>query len=235
MAALAVINSSTLRLCQVTLGRRENFLLTAYTAIINFFGPLQSGPAFRVVYLKKRYKVNLKNYAMATFVYYFFYAAYSGLFLLSGLLRWWLLVVVALGVVAVVSLPRVAWFKPRLAKLDLRGWYYLAFSTLLQVCLVAAIYYTELHSVAPGVRLSQAIIYTGAANFALFVSITPAAIGIRESFLVLSQHLHHNGNATIVTANILDRATYILVLLLMAVFILVTHARRQLSLTSEED
>src|ERR1039457_6467157 len=82
MVALALINASTLRLCQVSLGSSENLLLTAYTAVINFFGPLQSGPAFRAVYLKQKYKINFKNYALATFVYYFFYVAFSVLFLL---------------------------------------------------------------------------------------------------------------------------------------------------------
>jgi uncharacterized membrane protein YbhN (UPF0104 family) len=234
VVALALINASTLRLCQISLGSSENLLLTAYTAVINFFGPLQSGPAFRAVYLKQKHKINLKNYALATFVYYFFYAAFSGLFLLSGLLKWWLLALIVIGFGIMVGLRRNPWLRPRLSKLDLHGWYYLALATLLQVSLVAAIYYTELRSVAPGVHLSQAIVYTGAANFALFVSITPGAIGFRESFLVFSRHLHHIGNATIVAANILDRAVYIVLLLAMAVFIFATHARRRLRLPAEE-
>lgn len=232
--ALALINAGTLRLCYIRMPASESLLLSSYSAVVNFFGPLQSGPAFRAVYLKKKYGVGLRNYTVASFVYYFFFAAFSGLFLLSGLLKWWLIGVGLLGLIILVVLRRNHRFSPRLKKLDLAGLYYLAGASLLQVSLIAAIYYTELRTVAPGTHLSQAIIYSGAANFALFVSLTPGAIGFRESFLVFSQHLHHISNSTIVAANIMDRAMYIVLLLIMALFIFGTHARRQLNLKTEE-
>jgi uncharacterized membrane protein YbhN (UPF0104 family) len=104
---------------------------------------------------------------------------------------------------------------------------------LLQVVIIIAIYYVELRSVAPGVRFSQALIYTGAANLAMFVSLTPGAIGFRESFLVLSRHLHHLSNTVIVSANILDRAMYFVLLLILALIIFTTHAREQLGVKSK--
>ncbi len=233
--ALTLNAYATLRLCKLRLDAAETFLVTAYTAVVNFFGPLQSGPAFRAVYLKKKYDLNLKNYAVASLFYFFFYGVFSGLFLLSGLLKWWLVPLVALGAVVSYLASRYSLIASRLAKLDLGGWYLMALASLLQVCLIAAIYYSELHSVAPGVTLSQAVIYTGAANLALFVSITPGAIGFRESFLVFSKHLHHVSNSTIVAANILDRAVYILFLLILAVLIFGTHASRRLqSVTADE-
>jgi uncharacterized membrane protein YbhN (UPF0104 family) len=234
IVALALVNAATLRLCKIRMPGSESLLLTSYSAVVNFFGPLQSGPAFRAVYLKKKYGIALKNYTAATFMYYFFFAAFSGLFLLSGLLKWWLIVLVLLGVIVMVVLHRSRRFGPRLKQLDLAGCYYLAGASLLQVCLVAAVYYTELRSVAPGTHLSQAIVYTGAANFALFVSLTPGAVGFRESFLVFSRHLHHISNSTIVAASILDRAMYIVLLLVMALFIFGTHARRQLNIKTED-
>jgi uncharacterized membrane protein YbhN (UPF0104 family) len=234
MIALAMVNAATLRLCKIRMGGSESLLLTSYTAIVNFFGPLQSGPAFRAVYLKKKYSLSLKNYTVATFMYYFFFAAFSGLFLLSGILKWWLVPLIMLGLIIMIVLRHERLLGPRLEKLDLTGWYYLAVASFLQVSLVAAIYYTELRSVAPSTHLSQAIIYTGAANFALFVSLTPGAIGFRESFLVFSERLHHISNSTIVAANILDRAMYIVLLLIMALFVFGTHARRQLNIKSED-
>jgi uncharacterized membrane protein YbhN (UPF0104 family) len=77
------------------------------------------------------------------------------------------------------------------------------------------------------------MVYTGAANLALFVSLTPGAIGFRESFLVFSQHLHHISNSTIVAANILDRAMYLVLLLILALIIFGTHARRQLGVDKD--
>jgi uncharacterized membrane protein YbhN (UPF0104 family) len=224
IVALAGVTYATLRLCKITLGKSESFLLTAYTAVINFFGPLQSGPAFRAVYLKTKYDLKLKNYAAATLVYYFFWGVYSLLMLFSGKLGWWL---TAIALVALLAGYRLRQNR-RLQGIDLHGWYLLALATLAQIAVVSLIYFLELRSVAPGTAFSQAIIYTGAANLALFVSLTPAAIGFRESFLLLSQRLHDVSNSAIVAANILDRAVYVIVLLGLALYIFGTHAGRRL-------
>src|SRR6185312_11421412 len=101
-------------------------------------------------------------------------------------------------------------------------------ATLIQISFVAVIYYSELRSVAPGTTFGQAVIYTGAANLALYVSLTPGAIGFRESFLLFSRHLHHISSTTIVAASILDRAVYVVFLLGLAVFVFGTHVNRRL-------
>jgi uncharacterized membrane protein YbhN (UPF0104 family) len=232
--ALTLITYATLRLCKLQLSASETFLVTAYTAVVNFFGPLQSGPAFRAVYLKKKHNLDLKNYAVASLFYFFFYGLFSSLFLLSALLKWWLAPLLLATVIIALLIRRHPAVAGRLINLDLRGWYYLALATFLQVSLIAAIYYAELHSVAPHTTLSQAIVYTGAANLALFVSITPAAIGFRESFLVFSQHLHHVSGSAIVAANLIDRAVYVLLLVILAVFIFGTHANRRLKVSRQE-
>ena len=234
IGALMLIAASTLRLCNIRLSLGDNLLLNAYTTVINFFGPLQSGPAFRALYLKRKYHLNLKRYAVATLMYYFFFAVFSGAFLLSGLLKWWLVPLIAAGLLVSFALSRTPSISRRLQEIDMTAWYYLAAATLLQVSLVAAIYFTELHSLSHHVSVSQAIIYTGAANFALFVSLTPGAIGFRESFLVFSERLHHISGSLIVAANILDRAMYLVLLLLLMVFLLLTHARRQLSVPEKQ-
>jgi uncharacterized membrane protein YbhN (UPF0104 family) len=229
VGALTLVTLATLRLCHVQLRSSEGLLVTMYTAIINFFGPLQSGPAFRAVYLKKKHDLKLKDYGVATLVYYFFYAGMSGMLLVSGILHWWLAALIPVGLLCGYCFTRNRRLAPRLQALDLQGWYLLALATFLQIVVVTAIYYAELRSVAPGVHLSQALVYTGAANLALFVSFTPGAIGFRESFLVFSQHLHHLSNNAIVAANIIDRAMYVVLLLILALFIFSTHAQRKLS------
>src|SRR5687768_7968387 len=70
--ALGLVTLATLRLCRERLSSKDSLLLTAYSSLVNFFGPLQSGPAFRAVYLKKKLNINLKSYAAATFLYYIF-------------------------------------------------------------------------------------------------------------------------------------------------------------------
>ncbi len=226
--ALAGTTVATLRLCNLRVGEKESFLLTAYSAVINFFGPLQSGPAFRAAYLKKKYDLNLKKFATASLVYLFFWGIYSGLMLLYGVLHWWLLALGVLAVVTAMFTKRLGPAKQRLEGLELKWWYVLAIATLIQIGFVAVIYYSELRSVAPGTTFSQAVIYTGAANLALYVSLTPGAIGFRESFLLFSRHLHHISSTTIVAASILDRAVYIVLLIILAVFIFGTHVNSRL-------
>ncbi|HET8671468.1 MAG TPA: hypothetical protein VFM05_12815, partial [Candidatus Saccharimonadales bacterium] len=53
--SLTLILRITLRLYAKSMSLQENMLLNAYSSLVNFFGPGQSGPAFRAVYLKKRH------------------------------------------------------------------------------------------------------------------------------------------------------------------------------------
>lgn len=233
VVALAFVTIATVRLYKLRLETSESLLLTMYTAIINFFGPLQSGPAFRAVYLKKKHDLSLKHYTVATLIYYCFYGGFSVMLLLSSTLKWWLIPLAIAGLLAMWGLSRSRWLKPRLQDIDLHGWYYLALATFAQIVIVTLIYYVELRTVAPGTHFWQAMVYTGAANLALFVSLTPGAIGFRESFLLFSQHLHHISDSTIVAANILDRAMYLILLLILAVIIFGTHAKKQLDVKSD--
>lgn len=224
---LSFINIGTLRLCRTTIAAGESLLLSMYSSVINFFGPLQSGPAFRAIYLKRAHKVKLSQYTAASLLYYAFYGIFSGVFLLSAVFAWWLIPLALVASIGVVIVWRRTQWLHRFTFLDLRRWHLLAAASLAQVVLLAVIYYVELQAVAPGTTISQALIYTGAANFALFVSITPGAIGFRESFLVLTEQLHGIDPTTIVAANTLDRAIYVILLLILALLIGLTHANQR--------
>ena len=228
LLALAMVLHATLRLCNIKLGKQESVLLTMYSSVINFFGPLQSGPAFRAVYLKQKYQMKLKQYTVATLVYYLFYGGLSVILLLSSVLGLWLIPLAVAGLLVFWYAERLPFISSRIKGMALHNWYYLAVATFLQIAIVTAIYYRELVSIAPGTHLSQAITYSGAANLSLFVSITPGAIGFRESFLVFSRHLHHISNSTIVSASILDRSIYIVLMLIAAAIVFGTHAANRL-------
>lgn len=230
VAAMGLVFVSTIRLTRVRLGFRESFLVTAYSSVINFFGPLQSGPAFRAVYLKQKHGIKIAHYTAATILFYLFFAIISGIFLLSGLLGWWMIPAVIAGLICLY----IVWSKTNLADkvrvLDLREAWLLLFATFLQIALVTVIYWVELRHIDTSITISQAIIYTGAANFALFVSLTPGAIGFREAFLVFSQGLHHIDTSTIVAASLIDRAVYLVILGILAVGIFGTHAQAKLQI-----
>ncbi len=230
MGSLWLVFRSSLVICNIRLPKRETMLVTAYSSIINFFGPLQSGPAFRMLYLKKRHSVSLKQYGSASLLYYFFYALYSGFFLISGLLKWWTIPLLALAnVILYILILRYGAKLKLLSFTKIKGIALTALSSFLQVSVFAVIFYVELHSVDASVTMSQALVYTGAANFALFVSITPAAIGFRESFVLLTQQLHHISSTTIVAASLLDRGVYVSMLILMGILIFGSHAKQTIT------
>lgn len=211
----------------------ENFLLNSYSSLINFFGPGQSGPAFRGAYLKMKHGLKIKQYVFITLVYYAFYAFFSGLLLAIPSLVWWqsLLLLLFIGTVCYIVLKIYLRRNSGLlttSGTNLKPLVIISSATLLQVLLLWLIYFVELRSFDSSVSLGQAATYTGAANFALFVSLTPGAIGFREAFLIFSQNLHHISNDIIVAANVLDRAVYILFLGLLFVVVLALHANKTL-------
>lgn len=228
MVALSFVTLGTLKLCRLNLPLSESILLTMYTAVVNFFGPLQSGPAFRGVYLKQKYSLSLKTYAAASTVYYFLWGGISLLLLFTGILKWWLIPIIFTCIMLALYVERSQRSLKRFLSLDMKSVYLLVAATLLQILIISSIYYIELNNVAAGITYSQVLIYTGAANLALFVSLTPGAIGFREAFLIFSQRLHNISTEAIVAANTIDRAMYFVLLLILAVYIFLSHARSRL-------
>src|SRR5690349_19990793 len=53
-------------LCGKLMSYFETLLLSCYSSLVNFLGPLQSGPGFRAIYLKKKHDISLKAYGTAT-------------------------------------------------------------------------------------------------------------------------------------------------------------------------
>lgn len=236
LGLLVLVYDACLKLCGKRLERKETFLLTAYSSIINFFGPLQSGPGARAAYLKARHQVRLRDYTLATLVYYGLFALFSALFLLVGTRPWWQ-TILALATVITVSTLVIRQFVRRDSKrgtsqFRLQGnvLAQLVIVTFLQVLFMAITYFVELKAVNPHIGWGQAVSYTGAANFSLFVSLTPDAIGFRETFLVFSRHLHHVSTANIISANVIDRGAYIIFLGLLSLVVLALHAKDKLRL-----
>lgn len=234
LGVLVVLSDFTIRMTGKRIGPKENFILTSYSTLANFFGPLQSGPGVRAVYLKSKYKVRIRDYTLATLIGLGLFALYNALFLLVGTRPWWQ-TMFAVGGVGGFSYGVIHFFISRDKEPDdshfritgklLAG---IMAGTFVQAALMVIWYYIELHAVNPGIEFSQAISYTGAANFSLYVSITPAATGIREAFLVFSQGLHHVSTGDIAAANLIDRASYLIFLGLLFLVVLSTHAGSKL-------
>ncbi|MDR7235067.1 hypothetical protein [Agrococcus sp. BE272] len=203
----------TVRWCQARIGIREGLLLTVYSTVANFFGPLQSGPGVRAAYLKAKVGVRLRDFTLATLVYYLAFGAVNVSLLFARTLPW----LAALGLATTVVLVAVvAWRSGAGRRIVTAA---IAAVTAVQALLMAAVYFVELNAVSgPGADVLQSLVYSASANLSLFVSITPGAIGFREAFLGFAQSLHGVGLDAIIAAGIVDRAFY--VLFLGALFVL---------------
>ncbi|HUD11027.1 MAG TPA: lysylphosphatidylglycerol synthase domain-containing protein [Candidatus Saccharimonadia bacterium] len=235
--ALALILQACMRICNLEIPHRENLVLNAYSTFLNYFLPGQGGPVLRGIYLKGKYNLPFRRYLFASLVYYAFYAAVSMLLLIGGIRAWWqtligVLIVSACAYLGARYYARTHHLSRRGLNFSLENMAFLAFATCLQAICQVAIYWVELNSVDPGLKIGQVMSYTGAANFALFVNITPGAVGIRETFLIFSEKLHHITNAAIVGANVLDRSSYILFLAIIFCVLLVARGRSVFSFKS---
>jgi len=230
LCVLVSIFSATLFLCDMKLKARENFKLNIHSLLINFFIPGQGGPAYRGAYLFKIHKLKIKKYILATLIYYTVYAVLSILFLLIYKVTLWesLIAAVLIAVFCYVVIDRYT-KRSKLEKKTLnitpKSIGFICVATLSQLILQASIYGIELHSVNSHIHFDQVITYTGAANLALFVGLTPGAIGVRETFLIVSKKLHHISTANIISANIIDRGVFLVFLLTLALLIGLYHIK----------
>lgn len=221
--SLAVVLHFSTRIFNKDLSLKDNFLLSAYSSLANFFGPGQSGPGVRAIYLKKKLQLPIKDFIFATFIYYAFYATFSALMLMAGVRPWWQTLAVV-----VAAAGASYWVIRRHSKKNnptsLRQFSFInigaiAIATAAQLIIQTLIYWVEVSSLNSHIAFTQVVSYTGAANFSLFVALTPGAIGIRESFLLFTQQIHHIGSDVIVAASLIDRAAYIILLILLFVFV----------------
>src|SRR6185369_8418251 len=101
-----------LRMYNKTMSGQESFLFNAYSSLINFFGPGQSGPVFRAAYLKKRHNLGVKQFTFALFLYLGFLAIISAAFMFIGSRPWWQTVLLVAAVGA-VSMAAICYYKRR--------------------------------------------------------------------------------------------------------------------------
>lgn len=239
LGILALILSACLRVYHLTLPARENIEVNAHTLLLNFFVPGQSGPIYRGVYLYKKYKLQIKKYLVVTLLYYLIYAVLSIYMLLSLSRPWWqtVLATIVVGLIGFAVTKKYAQ-RAKLSKASLHlTWssiVLLIIATAAQVILQTIIYGIELHSANHHIDVSQVITYTGAANLALFVSLTPGGIGIREAFLLFTRQLSHISSANIILASLIDRSVYLVFLVITGLVVIASLSYRNLSLPKRQ-
>lgn len=244
IAANGFVLSVSLKMLGKRVPFAENFALTGYSSVVNFFGPLQSGPGVRAAYLKKRHQVKLKDFFYVTVVFYGFFALINTAVIVAALLASQsanplIIAVICLGlailvVIALGVIQKSTKLRNVIQNMNLASPYFwlIGFGALCLSLATTAIYFVELTHVNAAVTLWQTIIYTAAANLALFVSLTPGAIGFRESFILITQQLHGIPTETVISASIIDRAFYVVFLLALFVCLLLAGAKSRIGKSS---
>jgi len=202
----------------------EIFLVSMYSTLVNFFGPLQSGPGYRAAYFKTKHGIKITKYAKITLLYYIFFMAFSVLMLFigSGYVLALLPCIVVFGFVVYKKGFFMGFDSNIVSKISLLA--------ITQLLLGVILFFFELYFIGAHPSLESSISYTGAANLSVIVGITPGAIGIREAFLVLSQSLHNIPSDQIIAANVLDRSVYFLFLIVLFLLSSGLHIKQKLGL-----
>ncbi len=225
----------TVKLLKVKLNFKDNLLLNCYSIFMNFFVPGQTGPIYRGYYLKTKHKIKAIDFTLATAIYFAIYLIISILFILFGSQS--ILLASAASIVFIIAtiLAVRIYLKKENSKLNInsKNIINLVIITIIQLLLQTLIYLIELHSVDKTVSFRNALTYSGSAALTIFVSLTPGAIGIREAFLILTRHLSHLSNSSIILANIIDRSVFLIYLLILGIMILVFHINKRIKLNDK--
>lgn len=215
---------------------KDNLELNMISLFMNFFIPGQSGPIYRGYYLLKNYKVKIKTYITSTIIYFSIYALVACLLILLGVSNLYLDFLFVLILIIALILSKKYLFKKinfKSLKLSFINLISLCLVTLLQFMIQGLIYYLEIRSVDPHIAVRDVLVYTGTAGLALFVALTPGAIGIREAFLIFSEKLNHLSSLTIIASSLIDRSVYILFLLTIGLLIAIFHINKKYSVKKE--
>jgi len=219
------------------IARRLGFIdaarITAYSSLINFFGFLQGGLGFRGVYLKRHYQMSLRKYFVLTLVQYCIFFSIAGLLLIVGL---WLtsgvqkvifflllaLFLVTLIFIVIDKIKPVAYVNmlDRIKRTHhiFQVWPLLgiAAATIFQLSGSMLANAIELHAVGANISFGSLLIYTGISQFAIIIALTPGAIGIRETILLIVQQQMSLTTEHIIVASTIDRVIYFVTLALFA-------------------
>ncbi len=235
--SINLTNSEILKSSLVILGHNysntSSFLLTSYSSIVNFFGPLQSGPGFRAVYLKNKLGVKIFQYTRTLLLYYAIFALVNALIIVMVIaarvgLEYAILALLGFGL-AFLIFQKIQNKRPdKNLHFNNAQVFKIVLFVLAQCIITAIIYSLEIWSFNSSVTILQTLGYTAIANLSLFVALTPGAIGIRESFLLFSQQLHGINSDTIIAASVIDRAIYFIFLILLFLLCVALNVNKKL-------
>jgi uncharacterized protein (TIRG00374 family) len=218
---------------------KNSISLTIKSSIINFFGFLQGGVGYKAYYLKKKFKLQYSKFFLIFMANYLAIFSVSSLLALIGLIirkaeghsinfaLLLLFLIIELCIAGIMLFGHKLHFSKegrltRYINQSVTAWSSIAKNkkvllklflfSLLQCLSLSFIFYLELRAIGLSPSIASVLIYSGLANLALFLAITPGAIGFRESILIFSQTSLSIQTSDILASSLLDRAIYFLLL-----------------------
>jgi uncharacterized membrane protein YbhN (UPF0104 family) len=228
------INRWALKVHALEISFRENLALTLSTAAVNYFLPFKGALALRALYLKTRHGLTLADFLSQAALVTVATLSLSSLFALLGLLFWgggeekarlalglYFFLILAAGV-ASLAVGRLPLRLPGQMAAVLASWdrYRKNPRWLASVIFADALYYSLwcfanwLSLDAIGVRLSlSATLFYGAGQIhALLINLTPAGLGVMESFSVFAGKLLDFAPAEALLAQAVNRLSAVAIL-----------------------
>jgi uncharacterized membrane protein YbhN (UPF0104 family) len=222
----------------------ENFVVIVKSSVINFFGFFQGGAGYRAYYLKKRYGVDYRKFALLFTANYLMIFSVSAFFGFVGSLLQLMsnehftnLGTTIFFAASTVFLVALMFLNPnklpggnrlfRKVSEVLSGWELIVkdkkllaslfLVSLAQFWILAGAFFFELKAVHANTSLAGLMVYSAIAGFSILVALTPAAIGFRETLLIFARQSLGVSVSIIVLSATVDRIVYFFLLLALSV------------------
>ena len=236
-----LMTKTILKQFSIILTINESIGLSVINALGNLITPFRGGMVSNAVYLKKRYGFNIKNFVSmisATYVIIFWVNSFIGLITciyIKNRLKIFDLPVFLVFTGGVILLSYILLFSPKIKESKilfinkityvLNKWQLIsknkglivsmALFTVLNTILIVLSNYSIFRAIGENVSIDKLIFLSVFSIFSLFISITPAGLGVKEAFTVYSGLVVGIPAAKIITLSLLDRFLNILVVLIL--------------------
>lgn len=221
LIAISRVFISVLHLNKIKLTFKTSLILNSNSLVLNFFMPGQAGPVYRGYYLKEKHNLKVLDYTISTIVYYAVYGVVAVCLLMFGIFPVFP-AVLATGIILISGYLLTLRYLYNVTgkRLFVSGKILinLISNTVFQLFLAVIIYFIEIHFIKHNVKIREVLSYTAVAALSLFVSLTPAGIGIREAFLIFSEKLTNLNTNQVVLASLVDRSIYIIYLCFIGLY-----------------
>jgi len=236
---LSWVNKILLESFNIKIGYLTSFGLSLSTGFYNLLIPFRGGMFARGYYLKSKYDLSYTNFAAnvsAVYIFTFWFGSILGLMSILiikftlGIINWY---VVFAYTITFFTLGYLVFFAPRLSDTNyaiinkfirvINGWHAIRTNVkgIIKIGLITVIrlLFTGLAAVlyfkAFGIELTffEGLFITITSSFSILINITPAGIGILESFTILTAQIIGFSTAETLPVTLFGRAISLAVLL----------------------